>query len=83
MVADARELVDALLTWEVSARLGARGVQQMKVGEVHEVLRHTFFAGVDWEALEAKKVPPPFEWVSMDAAVGRTILATESSVESH
>ena len=66
-------LVTSLLTWDANARLGARGVQQMRAGEVHEVLGHAFFAGIDWEALEEKRGARPFELISMDQAVRRSL----------
>ena len=74
---DATSLIASLLTWDASARLGAAGVQQMSLGEKHEVLLHPFLVGIDWEALEAKKEPPPFEFISNDQAIGQTMPVVE------
>jgi len=49
---EARALIEGLLVKEPTARLGAAGATQIR--------SHPFFSGVDWEAVAAKKLRPPF-----------------------
>ena len=50
---DARSLLLGLLEFKPSHRLGAkRGWEEVKA--------HTFFAPIDWAAMQAKAIPPPF-----------------------
>lgn len=55
----AKDLIRGLLAVDKSRRLGSlkRGVEDIK--------RHQFFVGVDWNALLAKKIPPPIS-LSLD-----------------
>jgi len=48
-------LLTGLLAKDPAARLGCGG------GGLSEIMRHPFFAGVDWVAMEHKQVPPPFK----------------------
>lgn len=50
---DLMDLVLQLLTKDRTQRLGANG-------DMKEILSHRFFKGVDMEALQAKKLTPPF-----------------------
>lgn len=58
MPAPAASLVRGLLTFDPSARLGARGA--------HEIRAHAFFEGVDWDALMRREVSPPWRPVVRD-----------------
>ena len=53
--AEARDLIRGLLQRDPAARLGSRA------GGAEDIRRHPFFKGVDWVALEALKVEPPFK----------------------
>ena len=53
--ADARSVVQALLTRDPSQRLGCGP------GGVADVKKHAFFAPVDWDALADHKVSPPLK----------------------
>ncbi|XP_013194367.2 RAC serine/threonine-protein kinase [Amyelois transitella] len=50
-----RSLLAGLLTKPPAARLGGGP------GDADEIMRHAFFAAVDWADLVAKKIPPPFK----------------------
>lgn len=52
---DAKDVVNKLLTQKVTSRLGC------KRGGVADVKGHRWFRGVDWDALEAKRIAAP--WV--------------------
>jgi len=49
----ARSIISGLLTRDPTARLGAHR-------DAAELMEHPFFAGVDWRALYARRVTPPF-----------------------
>ncbi|XP_076868840.1 serine/threonine-protein kinase Sgk2b isoform X2 [Brachyhypopomus gauderio] len=48
-----RDLLKRLLNRDRAKRLGAKH-------DVAELKRHSFFSSIQWDKLEAKKVPPPF-----------------------
>ncbi len=52
-------LVSGLLEREPSKRLGVRG------RGVLEIKRHEFFRGLNWEALELKRIKSPFSNISL------------------
>ncbi|KDN52150.1 kinase-like protein [Tilletiaria anomala UBC 951] len=52
--AEAVSFINALLERDVKKRIGCRG-------GITDIKSHPFFAGMDWEALEAKEAIPPFE----------------------
>lgn len=52
---EAKDLVNKLLTQKVTSRLGC------KRGGVDDIKQHKWFRGVDWAALEAKRIAAP--WV--------------------
>ncbi|ORZ35659.1 hypothetical protein BCR44DRAFT_1461002 [Catenaria anguillulae PL171] len=54
MSRDAVHLCQGLLTKDPRKRLGAGAL------DADEIKRHPFFKGVDWDALLAKRIPPPF-----------------------
>ena len=71
---EARDLIRGLLQRDPAKRLGSR-----RVGEGHpapptglsEVQAHPFFAGIDWAALEALELQPPFKpKVDSDTDIG-------------
>jgi serine/threonine protein kinase len=49
----ARDILGRLLTRDPNARLGCGPA------DAREIKAHPFFAGVDWVAMAAKRVPPP------------------------
>lgn len=51
---EGRNFVKGLLNRNPKHRLGAHG-------DAEELMRHPFFADVDWEALGKKNIPPPFK----------------------
>ena len=53
--AEARDLIRGLLQRDPAVRLGSRA------GGAEDIRRHPFFKGVDWNALEALRVEPPFK----------------------
>lgn len=52
--ADGRNFVKGLLNRNPRHRLGA-------IGDAKELMSHPFFKDIDWDALAAKKLPPPFK----------------------
>ena len=75
MSTDARSLIKSLLQRKPSERLGSRG-------DASEVKSHAFFraGGVNWKALEARKVTPPFRPRSIIVSIRcRFILVSETS----
>lgn len=52
--ADARDLVERLLVVCAEERLGARREDAV------EIRKHAFFRSIDWDALEGKRIEPPF-----------------------
>ena len=50
---NAKDLLTKLLRPQPSTRLGAGGV--------HEIQEHPFFKDIDWQALEERRVTPPFK----------------------
>ena len=52
---DAKDVINKLLTQKVTSRLGC------KRGGVDDIKNHKWFRGVDWSALEAKRIGAP--WV--------------------
>lgn len=50
---DAKDLILRLLDKDKYTRLGANGLE--------EVMAHRWFAGLDLEALQAKKLDPPYK----------------------
>jgi serum/glucocorticoid-regulated kinase 2 len=58
--ADAKSFLQALLERSPSKRLGAGGVDEIK--------RHPFFRGLNWDALLAKTLVPPFRPKTVDGA---------------
>lgn len=62
--AEAKDLIRGLLTRDPAARLGSpprAGAPPGTLGGVEAVMAHPFFAGVDWNALVARRVEPPFK----------------------
>lgn len=49
---NARSLISGLLTRNPTERLGSRSAEDVK--------NHAFFAGINWQALYDRKIPPPF-----------------------
>jgi len=49
----AKDLIDRLLVVDVTRRLGCGR------GGVEEVMMHSWFHGIDWDALYLRQVPPP------------------------
>jgi len=56
---ECRSLVRGLLEKSVERRLGGGTSKGFKVRGVDAIKQHPFFAGLDWEAVEARKVPAP------------------------
>lgn len=57
---DAKSLLQALLERDPTKRLGAGGVEEIK--------RHPFFRSINWDALMAKALVPPFKPTTVDGA---------------
>ena len=51
---EAKNFVKGLLNRNPKHRLGAEG-------DARELMQHPFFAGVEWDALLQKQIPPPFK----------------------
>ena len=56
---DAADIVRQLLTVQVDHRLGCRKRTDASQGALEEIKAHPFFAGLNWEALLRKQLPPP------------------------
>lgn len=52
LVGEARRILTGLLQKDPAMRLGSRGAE--------EIRRHLFFHGLDWNALENRRIQPPF-----------------------
>ena len=46
-----------------------------------EIRQHPFFAGIEWAALEAKQIPPPFMVAPQPRALDRPAQANATSFE--
>ena len=58
---DCHSLIRGLLNRNVDQRLGCAKHTTFKVGGVRQLKDHVFFAGLDWEAVEGKQIPAPFQ----------------------
>lgn len=65
MTPEAADLCAKLLVREPTARLGYNGGAEIKA--------HPFFRSIDWAALDAKAIPPPWKPMVADAADVRNI----------
>lgn len=65
MTHEAADLCAKLLVREPTARLGYNGGAEIKA--------HPFFRSIDWAALDAKSIPPPWKPMVADAADVRNI----------
>jgi hypothetical protein len=65
MSPEAADLCAKLLVREPTARLGYNGGAEIKA--------HPFFRSIDWSALDAKAIPPPWKPMVADAADVRNI----------
>ncbi|KAK5062936.1 hypothetical protein LTR84_005012 [Exophiala bonariae] len=59
---DGRAFVKGLINRNPKHRLGA-------TDDAEELKRHAFFSGFDWDALETKRIPPPFKPQVMTSAI--------------
>lgn len=68
LVGEARRILTGLLQKDPAMRLGSRGAE--------EIRRHLFFHGLDWNALENRRIQPPFR-PSVESAVDTSNVDSE------